>query len=298
MQKFSDLYLSPLRDDFIKLLRKFFRNHASEEDLHVLARLRLNDEEFIMQLRRLREETLPGREDANHSMNDVTEYRGNKRAADVINILTLEEFDTIHDIATSGGRYLDIGAHDGYITTDVAKEFNFDPDNVYAIDVHVPENAVDRVKEYDGSSLLYANNFFCLVSFYQVLHHVQNLDLLKDVSRCTAKGGYLIIREHNRPGSDDNEAVAFDKLVELEHVIYDMVMLSEYETYAEFKKNYYAKCRSKYKWSDILRKQGFVFLRSQEVRIPGGAGSNGNRREPTRHYYALYRKSKKFRNEY
>jgi SAM-dependent methyltransferase len=246
---------------------------------------------------------LPGREEAYHSPEDAAEYRGSKRINDIIGMMSVEMYDQIHDDAVSGGRYLDIGAHDGVITAEVAKEFDFEPAHVYAIDVHVPKGARVDVSQYDGSSLTYASGFFSLVSFYQVLHHVRDLNLLKDVARCTRKGGYLIIREHNRPASNNVEGAAFDKLVELEHAIYDIIMVGQYESYAEFKREYYASCKSKYEWSRILKTHGYTFVSSKEVRFPvagagGGTAGSGtaSAREPTRHYYAIYRKSKKFRD--
>jgi len=299
IRSYCDLYTSQLSTDFIKLLKKFFRNYIVENDLHKLARLRLPDNEFLQELKRIRQRPLPGRESSEHTVEDVSEYRGSKRTSDVLGILEMVEYDEIVKEATSnGGRYLDLGAHDGSITLEVSDEFGFDKKNVYALDVK-PTSKV--VNEFDGVNLFYADKFFYLVSFYQVLHHVRDLRLLEDVSRCTKPGGYLIIREHNKPNNDDNGA--FLKLVELEHAIYDVVILEDYDTYNEFIDSYFARYKSKYEWSKILDNHGFKFVRNQDVRtpLPGltKPGPNGKntpmyRSEPTRHYYALYRKKKKF----
>lgn len=299
MQTYSELYASPYKDDFIKLLKKFFRNYITEADMHELARLKLDDTEFLMQLRRIRQSTLPGREGTEHTMADVSEYRGSKRTNEILDILEISEYEIIVNEAASGGRYLDIGAHDGSITMEVSEEFGFSQDNVFALDVNPQGPMVD---EFDGVNMYYGDKAFCFVSFYQVLHHVRDLALLNDVSRCTKPGGYLIIREHNKPNNDPQGG--FNKLVELEHAIYDVVMLEEYDTYEDFIAQYYAKYHSKYEWSKILTSHGFKFIREQDVRTelpgltkPGPRGSTQPvyRREPTRHYYALYRKVKKFR---
>lgn len=296
---YCDLYASPYKEEFIKLLKKFFRNYITESDLHELARLRLSDNEFLMQLRRIRQETLPGRENTEHTAEDVSEYRGSKRTSDILDILTHEEYDWIVTEACNGGRYLDIGAHDGSITADVSEEFGFTSENVYALDVRPKGSAVE---EFDGVNLYYGDKAFCFVSFYQVLHHVRNLDLLTDVARCTKPGGYMIIREHNKPNNDPRGG--FSKLVELEHAIYDVVILDEYESHDEFMQDYYVSCKSKYDWSMVLKKYGFQFIREQDVRTelpgitktgPGGNSQQAYRREPTRHYYAVYRKVKKWR---
>jgi SAM-dependent methyltransferase len=311
IRTYYDLYASSLSDDFMKLLKKFFRNYITESDLHKLARLRLSDNDFLRELKRIRQQTLPGRENSEHTAEDASEYRGSKRAHDVLDILKMDEYDYIVSEATAEkGRYLDIGAHDGSITVEVADEFGFDKENIYALDVDphpsrsdpVAPGAHVRVEDFDGVNLYYADKFFSLVSFYQVLHHVRDLSLLNDVSRCTKPGGYLIIREHNKPNNDLNGA--FAKLVELEHAIYDIIMLDEYENYDEFMKTYFVHCKSKYEWSKILNDHGFKFVRNQDVctQLPGltKPGPNGTtvpvfRREPTKHYYALYRKKKKFR---
>lgn len=302
VKTYCELYASHLSEDFIKLLKKFFRNYIIEADLHKLARLRISDNDFLQELKRIRQNTLPGRENSEHTAEDVSEYRGSKRTSDVLEILDAEEYDEIVNEATSkGGRYLDVGAHDGSITAEVADEFGFDKKNVYAIDVKIVPGA-PGVSEFDGVNLYYADKFFTLVSFYQVLHHVRDLQLLEDVSRCTKPGGYLIIREHNKPNNDANNA--FLKLAELEHAIYDVVIMGEYNTYDEFMRSYYAKYKSKYEWSQILDNHGFKFVRNQDVRTPlpgltksgpGGKNTQLYRREPTKHYYALYRKKKKFK---
>jgi SAM-dependent methyltransferase len=298
IRTFCELYSSQVSDEFIKLLKKFFRNYIVESDLHNLARLRISDNDFLQELKRLRKKTLPGRENTEHTAEDISEYRGSKRTSDVLDILNMDEYDDIVKEATgSHGRYLDVGAHDGSITSEVADEFGFAKENVYAIDVC----AHGEVTEFDGVNLFYADKFFSLVSFYQVLHHVRDLKLLEDVSRCTKPGGYLIIREHNKPNNDPNGA--FIKLVELEHAIYDVVILEEYETYEEFAKSYYVNCKSKYEWSNILNEHGFAFVRNKDVRtqLPGltkvvsGMTVPVYRHEPTQHYYALYRKKKKMK---
>jgi SAM-dependent methyltransferase len=302
MKSFSDLYWSPLREDVIKLFKKFFRNHISDNDMHTLFRLKLDDNMFIEQLR----ESKASSSVKGFGPDEISEYRGLKRVNDITSMLSAEEHECIKEDARDGGRYLDIGASDGSITTEIAREFSFMQQNIYAVDIDAKVGSVNNipVKEYDGTSLMYANNFFCLVSFYQVLHHVRDLSLLKDVSRCTKGGGYLIIREHNKPSPDSSEeAIAFDKLVELEHAIYDIVLLNTYKNYEEFKEHYYASCKSKYNWSEVLKTYGFTFVRGQEVRTPnvpsiGIPGSSSHRREPTRHYYAIYRKNKKFRAMY
>ena len=178
--------------------------------------------------------------------------------------------------------YLDLGGGDGAIAAAISKNLNIDKDSAICADIDTWHDKYDTpytkdityVTLSEESNLPFENEQFSLVTCFQSLHHIKNLhSRLDDLSRIIKRGGYLIIREHDC--SDDYMRM----LIDIEHCIFELVLKDN----QKFINEYYADYKSKFEWSDILRKLGFKFISVKYPLISGKYNS-------TRFYYAMYKK--------
>ena len=73
------------------------------------------------------------------------------------------------------------------------------------------------------------------------------MSIVDDFNRILSKNGSIVLVEHNSDGDD------FNKLLDLQHMIYDTV-ISQNITYTDYKKTYYSNYKSENKWNMIFSK--------------------------------------------
>ena len=102
-------------------------------------------------------------------------------------------------------RYLDFGAGDCSMAVLLGKLFKVK--DVYAIDISEWDGSLfdsgiykDKCnfRMYDGKTIPFKTNSFDLITSFQVLHHIETIDvILSELYRVLCYGGVLIIREHD-----------------------------------------------------------------------------------------------------
>lgn len=176
--------------------------------------------------------------------------------------------------------YLDLGGGDGSITSAIGRHFDLKKENIICADVESWYDIYD--KKYDctyvtinENELPFNSEEFSLVTCFQSLHHMKNLEnRLKDIHRILKKGGTIIIREHDCV--DDNMRM----LIDIEHCIFELVLKDN----QKFVNEYYANYKSKYQWTNMFRTLGFKYI---QTKYPNNSSGKYN---PTMYYYAMYTK--------
>lgn len=146
-------------------------------------------------------------------------------------------------------KYLDVGCNDGTLTNGIANHFGFNRDNVYGADIqfwsgkendcHV--NHMCFIDE-DDPKLEVPDNFFDLITCYQVLHHNKNVcKMIAEIKRVLKVGGYLIIREHDKTGATTKE------VLDMDHIRYLCIEEADHSF-----KNYIGDYRSKEEWTELF----------------------------------------------
>ena len=146
-------------------------------------------------------------------------------------------------------KYLDIGCGTGEITLEIAKKFKIKKENVLGIEV---ENSFDmdevkspdlNIKYYKGDVLPDTKIKYDLITIFQVLHHVKNVEqMIQDVVKNYLEdNGILVIREHNVKTSNERD------IIDIQHHLYGKVI--QKNVYPDFDKTFYSKyfLRSKLK---------------------------------------------------
>lgn len=266
------VHLQRVLDIFIKILGSYYisvkdiksvifdylnnKENFTDKDVYDTLRIKLKDIGSFPKL------------DSNSIFYQYTSIRANKR---------VEDISSFYNNKTDS--YLDLGGGDGSITLAIASHYKVekaicaDIDNWY--DTHDKKYDIDYVSLNENEQLPFNDEEFSLITCFQSLHHMKNLDSrLKDIKRIIKRGGYLIIREHDC--CDDNMKM----LIDIEHCIFELV-LKEYNQ--QFVNEYYADYKSKYQWSDIFCSLGFKYI---HTKYPQRYGKNN----PTRYYYAMYKK--------
>lgn len=181
------------------------------------------------------------------------------------------------------GNMLDIGAGDGVITMAVGlHSFNLAPEDLYGIDiqqwgVNTHEDKLDSNINFklieEAKVEIPFDVQFNRVIILQTLHHVKDLGtMMFEINRVCAPGAIVIIREH------DCQSMNMKKLIDIEHVMYDVVM--DGFPIKEFRETYYGEYKSKYQWTAIFEAHMFQRLNTKQVVRPGA----------TNFYYAMYQK--------
>lgn len=207
--------------------------------------------------------------------------REQKRAKEILSVLKK------NGIIKQKGPYLDIGANDGKITSEVGKIINLSKKDIHGVDIkqwvgsdNIINESINKQINFkyinlsgDGKNIIpYKNNSFNFITILQALHHFENLyDMMSEINRVCKKGGIVLIREHNA------EKIYTHKLIDIEHLLYGII--SDNLSIELYKNNYYGKYRSSIEWDSIFKKYGFNCLYKQ------------HKNNPTKHYYALYIKN-------
>lgn len=167
--------------------------------------------------------------------------------------------------------YLDIGFGDGGKTELLTEKFNIDISNVYGIesvrdfdeetdwrkDIKFKYSIIDEDQPYP-----YPDNFFSLTTALMSFHHVKNLGhTLEELNRVMVIGGCFILEEH------DNFSVIDNMIADLEHTWWITKNSSKKGKKLDFSiidnNNYY----SWFEWDLILKKYGFEYIYSSQVRL-------------------------------
>ena len=143
--------------------------------------------------------------------------------AKATNVAIRASFDAA--TATAKNAVLDVGCLNENITTRLFMRLNkgvfrnrIDPNKVHGIDVeqwqgedqHIPIADNERNKlvfskvKNEYSKYPYPDNSFCIITCFNVLHHIDNPTfIVSEMFRVLAPGGYLIIKEHDIRNEED-----------------------------------------------------------------------------------------------
>lgn len=184
---------------------------------------------------------------------------------------------SVHNLTVN--KYLDFGAGDCSMAFLLGQKMKLKSENIYAVDIENWEGNIDEMNvyrpqcqftTYDGVKLPYANSTFDLITAFQVLHHVENLDsVLAEIHRVMTIGGILVIREHHCHNKK------MERLIEIEHMLHDRVFtldVSETTAYSQYRK------RSELK--EKIKALGFVWS--------GKYSEKDKQWNPTNYYYEAY----------
>ena len=153
-------------------------------------------------------------------------------------------------------KYLDIGCGTGEITLSIGQYLKLKKDNIYGLDLIYPFDK-DEVKnvnfnfiEYDGVNFPNFQFKFDIITIFQTLHHVRNLDaMMQFIKKISKNSSIIIIREHNATSLTDIQ------LIDIQHFIYGKVLPKN--IYKNFDKYFYSDYKSQKEWRDIFDKNGF-----------------------------------------
>lgn len=205
--------------------------------------------------------------------------RGVKRGQDVEKLLKSSRLNHRKKM------YLDLGAGNGLISYAIGRKLKLSKHQIHAVDIKqwigedtvVNSDILSHINhvliDVDGNKIRipYKDNTFDMVTILQALHHFENLEhMLNEIQRLVQRGGIIIIREH------DAKSIFIKKLVDIEHMFYGILIdgLSPHG----FIDNYYGEYRSSVEWDAIFKARGFSPVRKSFME------------NPTRHYYAVYRR--------
>jgi len=118
--------------------------------------------------------------------------RSNERISTIVDMLQSKSF--------TPKTVLDIGAGNGQITSALRAHYNLPKDNVFAIDQKLPPILDATAITYLDGSIPLSDNSIDVIIMFAVLHHIPpdiRINIMNEVSRVLAPGGYVIIREHH-----------------------------------------------------------------------------------------------------
>lgn len=230
----SRLYKSESKDRLIDLLYKFVRRTYSKLALIKLLDKRLDDKEL------LRIFSVSNRKSGSNS--GVNQYRADKRHQEVLDILQISNLSV-------AGAYLDIGCADCEITRTLGAFLGFE--EVHGTDIIEDPNPDFGVQYFRNSGDLrkYEDSKFGFVTAFQTLHHIPDTEkMIREITRITAPGAVVLIREHNMipPIVPD--------LLAVEHMMCDVLFSGM--SLEDHCRTYYAKYRTLAEW-DYLFSSGF-----------------------------------------
>lgn len=197
--------------------------------------------------------------------------RANLRWKEINNIYSLNEYDY--------ERYLDFGCGDCSMAYLLGSKMRLKRSNIHAVDIEGWEGNIDEYDiyrpkcqfiSYDGNTLPYQDGTFDIVTVFQVLHHVRNLQqILDELHRVMMDGGILIIREHHC----HNDKMRH--LIQIEHQLHNKVFTKTISDGDEF-----SQYRPMKELRKLIKKTGFLWQGKYKEADP-----NWN---PTNYYYEIY----------
>lgn len=212
--------------------------------------------------------------------------REQKKAQDIYSLLNSINISNCKTL-------LDFGGLKGYFCEYLGKQLNFLPENCHSADIQdslfdiqngeKSKQVVHITLNENKTSIPLQDGSVDIITCLQTLHHVKNVDsALQELSRiCNTKNGILVLREH------DCTDMETSMLIDIEHSIWDIVLnpkLSDSERKA-FPSKYYGQYRSKFEWTNLLKKCGFHYYKHiQYPYLPP-------HKNVTKYYYAIYTKN-------
>jgi ubiquinone/menaquinone biosynthesis C-methylase UbiE len=155
--------------------------------------------------------------------------------------------------------YLDFGGGDGTNAYAISKKLNLTKGEVFVSDIQswFGNENVDKYSDictyrYLKTYILpFESNSIQLITMFQVLHHIENIELtLKELYRVLAPGGIFYIREHD---CDNSETAT---LIDIEHSLQECSK-KDYIPY-EYLQTYYANYFSRKQLHDKLIQHKFI----------------------------------------
>lgn len=212
------------------------------------------------------------------------ERRARNRVNDLKFLLYDKNFIDFRNILSNDFNYLDIGGNDGSITSALGNFINLDKNNIICADVDEwfesekerPYENVTYVSINPNGPLPFRNDYFSLVTSFQVLHHIENLEeRMKEISRIVMKGGYFVIREHDCTNSMTRI------LLDIEHSFHELCTKEDVnEKYLDEYDAYYLTFNE---IKSIIERHKFKYIATFDYR-----NNNDFERNPTRIYYAAF----------
>ena len=205
--------------------------------------------------------------------------RAHSRVRDLSFLFNYPQFNVMRN--EKNFKYLDIGGEDGSITSAIGHYINLGKSDIISADVDDWFDKTDKNKDITyvminkTGKLPFMDNTFSLITAFQVLHHIEDIEnRLREISRITKKGGFLVIREH------DNKNECIQIMCDIEHSIYEMVLKENPSS--DFLDKYRAWYRSFQQWTSLIESYGFKYINdvsyNNDMRI----------KNPTRTYYSMY----------
>lgn len=234
----------------------------------------ITDIELHKKLRRLyRKFKLP-----KFTIHDYTRIRVSRSNLRWREILQLNKYIMDLDLK----EYLDFGAGDCSMSVLLGQHMKLKKKNIHAVDIENWEGVIDdygiyrkdcQFVTYDGKKLPYVASQFDIITCFQVLHHIDNInDTLSEMNRVMKIGGILIIREHH---CHNNK---MQKLIGLEHELHEQV-ITKNVTYNDT----YSKYRKRKDLKKKIKDAGFLW--QAKYKEPDSFWN------PTNYYYELYVKT-------
>jgi len=218
-----------------------------------------DDLEFYNQLFLVNKELSKREKDI--SILEINKIRGKNRVKELRSVLS-----HLRRQVNMSFKYLDYGGSDGTITATISSELNLQKYQAFSVDVETwfgseyPQpykNEITYKIIKPNSPLDIENESLDVITCFQVLHHVQDLDYtVRDLVRKLKKGGMFIIREHDCYNS------VIRVLIDVEHSLYEVVKKDTDKLNAGYL--FETKDSDKYKsiigWTTYLKQHGLELM--------------------------------------
>lgn len=242
----------------VRLIRKFIPLDKKIIDKNLKQWINLTDKEIYSKLATLRtNETESVSDDEkkhkpskskNPNVNKKIPYKYKERWEVIRN--------SIKNANASITQYLDYGCGECDVTEFLGKKLNLKKANILAVDIEgwmgelydePKSKKITFTKIKIDGQLPYKDNSIDLITLFQVLHHIPDMNkAFVEINRVLKPGGIIIIREHNC-AEDDKELEA---LINIEHGIWDIIVREM--TYETFVAQHYAKYYPIEFWKQFL----------------------------------------------
>lgn len=180
-------------------------------------------------------------------------------------------------------KIMDLGTGDGLVALKLANVYAMDS-TYYSLEVGKDERCADSKYDprldfrlYDGKKIPDDITELDLVTMFMVIHHVPEKyidDLLSSVYQSMAKGGFVVIREH------DVKSPSVEALVHVQHYIMNTIYS---KTAVCQEEKCYEKLYSRNELINLFVKHGFKS-------IYRGGMFKGNRKNITKYIYCVFEK--------
>lgn len=105
-------------------------------------------------------------------------------------------WDKVH----SASKYVDIGCGTGFKASFLAKWGKLESVNIYGVDLIKSPNFIEDANFLltDGKTIPIDNGTVDMVSFFHVLHHLEDREaIMNELKRITRKGSLLVVQDHD-----------------------------------------------------------------------------------------------------